>query len=83
MAKPQINGKSTTGVLSIIGVGAASGAFAGIGALVVYGLVVTKSTAAMVAAKTALIAGLGGVASSLVLRRDLKRMERSLAETAE
>lgn len=80
MAKSQNNKTTGSGIISTIGVGAVAGAFTGVGALVVYGVVVTKSTAALVAAKTALIAGLGGIASSLVMRRDRKRLEKALEQ---
>ena len=72
--------KSGVVSFSTIGIGAAVGALAGVGALVAYGVIVTKSKVAMLAAEAALIAGLGGVASGLVMRRDNKRLEKALAE---
>ena len=80
MAKSSVKYKASPGLISTIGIGAATGALAGVGALVVYGLVVTKSKVAMLAAEAALIAGLGGIASGLVMRRDNKRLEKALAE---
>ncbi len=80
MTKLPVKKKVSSGLLSTIGIGAAVGALTGVGALVIYGLIVTKSSAATLAAKTAVVAGLGGIASGLAMRRENKRLAKALSE---
>lgn len=75
--------KNHSSILGVIGIGAATGAFVGLAAVVGYGLVVTKSAVAVLAARTALIGALGGAASSLVMRREQRRIEIALEEKEE
>ena len=81
--KKSISTRKHSSILGVIGVGAATGAFVGIAALVTYGLIVTKSAVAVLATRTALIGALSGAASSLVMRREQRRIERALEEIEE
>lgn len=78
MKAPNALKSNRSSILGIIGVGAATGAFVGVAAVVTYGLLATKSTAAILAARTAAVGALGGAAAGLGMRRKHRHAERIL-----
>lgn len=87
MASSKSNEKNHSSFFGAIGMGAATGAFVGAAVVIAYGLTVASSVGASagatLAARAALISALGGVATSIRMRHQLRKIEKALDEKEE